>query len=198
MNTFKTLGFIMLAALSFIACQNKDKRALIAAANQTEPDSTMYVRLESHTEDSLTFTQLDSKRTRTMGYARAMREKMVFGDVTDGDTLAVVPQFKERCVLSVTNLSQLIGLWMFNDNSGGGMRLTADGAACNVGPASVSLRDWKIRNGHFILRYVQADGSDYALRTDSSRIVSLTTDKLVYTLRDSTISCNRTDEVIGQ
>lgn len=181
--------------LMLASCAGKKKYSIPPVT--VEPDSTMYVQLSSHTTDSITFVQLDSKRTRTMGYAYAREQKALIGDLNDGDTLAVMPQFSQKRIVSAINLSQLVGLWMYEKPEGCGIRLKSDGAACNVGPSSTSaLRDWRIHNGKFILTYVKPDGSDYALRKDSSEIKMLTKDKLVYTLHDSTITCSRIEDDI--
>lgn len=183
------------ALLLLASCGGKKKYSIPPVT--VEPDSTMYVLLTSHTSDSITFVQLDSKRTRTMGYAYAHEQHALIGDLNDGDTLAVMPQFSQKRIVSAVNVSQLVGLWMYENPEGCGIRLNSDGAACNIGPTSHStLRDWRIRNGKFILTYVKSDGSDYALRNDSSEIKMLTKDKLVYTLHDSVITCSRTDALI--
>ena len=158
----KKVTYLLLASLivSMVACSGKKKRVEKVEAPE-EPDSTIMVQLQKVTDDSITFLQIDAKRTRTLGYADARRSNSVHGTLAVGDTLAVVPMFKQKLALSVVNVSELTGLWMFEGNSGTGMRLNADGAACDVGSSEVTLREWKLRNGHFILVYVPADGSDY-------------------------------------
>lgn len=163
-----------------------------------EPDSTMYIVLDSHTSDSLTFTQIDSKRRRTMGYASAKERHAVYGTLTDGDTLAVVPQFRQKRILSSVNYSQLVGLWMFEGGDGNGMRLNTDGAACSVGPSEITLREWKLRNGNFILTYVKGDGSDYAEKADTSSIKVLESGRFVFTLHGKTYTCRRMGDGAGQ
>lgn len=193
----KKVTYLLLASLivSMVACSGKKKRVEKVEAPE-EPDSTIMVQLQKVTDDSITFLQIDAKRTRTLGYADARRSNSVHGTLTVGDTLAVVPMFKQKLALSVVNVSELTGLWMFEGNSGTGMRLNADGAACDVGPSEVALREWKLRNGHFILVYVPADGSDYNEKSDTSTIISLDKDHFSYTLNGNEKRCSKVKGLI--
>lgn len=190
--------FFLPVTLTLVLASCGGRRAVENKNVPEEPDSTMYVVLNSHTADSLTFTQLDSKRQRTMGYAFAKEKNTLYGTLTDGDTLAVVPQFKQKRILSSVNYSELVGLWMFEGGEGNGMRLNTDGAACNVGPAEITLRKWKLRNGNFILTYVKSDGSDYTEKADTSSIKVLESKRFVFTLRGKTYTCRRMDDETGQ
>lgn len=188
----KKIIYLLAAAMivSVAACSSKKKRVEKEEVPE-EPDSTIMVQLQKVTDDSITFTQIDAKRTRTLDYAEARRSNEVHGTLTVGDTLAVVPMFQEKRALSVVNVSELMGLWMFEGGQGTGMRLNAGGAACDVGPSEVTLREWKLRNGHFILTYVPADGSDYNERADTSTIITLDKEHFNYTLKGNEKRCTR-------
>lgn len=181
--------------LSMAACSSHKKRVAKEEIPE-EPDSTIMVQLQKVTDDSITFMQLDAQRTRTLGYAEARRNNEVHGTLTIGDTLAVVPTFKQKLALSVVNVSELMGLWMFENGQGTGMRLNAGGAACDVGPSEVTLREWKLRNGHFILTYVPADGSDYNEKADTSTIISLDKEHFSYTLKGNEKRCSKVKGLI--
>lgn len=78
------------------------------------------------------------------------------------------------------------------------MRLNTDGAACSVGPSEITLREWKLRNGNFILTYVKGDGSDYAEKADISSIKVLESGRFVFTLHGKTYTCRRMGDGAGQ
>lgn len=180
-------------AVSLASCGSK--KAETEPEMLEEPDSTMFVVLNAHTDDSITFTQIDSKRQRTMGYAYAKKQQAIHGTLTDGDTLAVVPQFKQKRILSSINYNELIGLWMYEGGEGNGMRLDKGGAASSVGNTdNITLRDWKLRNGNFILTYIKSGGSSYKELADTSNIVSLDEAKFVFTLKGKTHTCHRFDQ----
>lgn len=146
----------MTSALAMILSSCGSKQAQTKVETSEEPDSTMFVVLNAHTNDSITFTQIDSKRQRTMGYAFAQKQHAIHGTMTDGDTLAVVPQFKQKRILSSVNYNELVGLWMYESGDGNGMRLDKNGVASTVGNTdNITLREWKLRNGNFILTYTR-------------------------------------------
>ena len=101
----KKVTYLLLASLivSMVACSGKKKRVEKVEAPE-EPDSTIMVQLQKVTDDSITFLQIDAKRTRTLGYADARRSNSVHGTLAVGDTLAVVPMFKQKLALSVVNV----------------------------------------------------------------------------------------------
>lgn len=186
----KTVSFIFAAAalVALASCSGKKVRK---EKMPEPPDSTLYVRLDSLGSDTLYVTSVESRGKRRLGYLDAQRGGKVAGDLVVGDTLAVVPDFKRRALLSSVNLSRLLGLWMFEGGDGTGMRLEADGAACGIGMTEVTLREWKLRNGFFILSYVKADGSDYTEVADTSHIEKLDADEFVFTLRGKAHVCRR-------
>ena len=193
----KKLTYLLLPALALclMACSGNKKRTAQPEIPD-EPDSTIYVQLKAVTDDSLTIYQLDSKKTRKLGYIEAQHANAVHGSLTVGDTLAVMPLFKSAKARSVVNMSELVGLWMFDGNDGNGVRLSADGAASDVGPSDVTFRGWKIRNGRFILTYIKADGSDYTEMADTSTIISLSKDEFRYTLNGEEHNCTRVKKLL--
>ena len=76
------------------------------------------------------------------------------------------------------------------------MRLNTDGAACSVGPSEITLREWKLRNGNFILTYVKGDGSDYAEKADTSSIKVLESGRFVFTLHGKKMGQGRKIDTI--
>lgn len=185
----------MASALAMILSSCGSKQAQTKVETSEEPDSTMFVVLNAHTNDSITFTQIDSKRKRTMGYAFAQKQHAIHGTMTDGDTLAVVPQFKQKRILSSVNYNELVGLWMYESGDGNGMRLDKNGVASTVGNTdNITLREWKLRNGNFILTYIKSEGESYQELADTSTIVSLEDSKFVFTLKGKTHTCYRFDQ----
>lgn len=161
------------------------------------PDSTMYVRLDSLSGDSLYVTSVESNGHRRWAYASAQQDGKIIGGLVTGDTIAIVPSFQTREILSSVNISKLIGLWMFEGRDGEGMRLEDDGAACGIGLSDVTLREWRLRNGSFILTYVKADGSDYHEIADTSHVEKLDDNEFVFTLNGTKYTCRRNSGLIN-
>lgn len=184
---------MLCAVAGLMACTGgKDSKSEII--RDTVPDSTMYVVLDAHTADSLFVTNVETKGHRTFAHKAAVDGGKVYGSLTDGDTLAVVPDFHKRSALSVVNVSELVGLWFYENGGGNGLRLAYDGVACAVGESDgVTLTTWKVKNGAFILYYVKSDGSDYTERSDTSAIRRLDDTHFVFTLRGKSYTCVRAD-----
>lgn len=192
----KKLTYLLLPLLAVCLMGCSKKKRMATAEIPEEPDSTIYAQLKAVTDDSITIYQLDSKSTRKLGYIDAQHANAVHGSLTVGDTLAVMPLFKSAKARSVVNMSELVGLWMFDGNNGTGLRLSSDGAASDVGPSDVTFRGWKIRNGRFILTYIKADGSDYTEMADTSTIISLSKDEFRYTLKGQEHNCTRVKKLL--
>lgn len=199
----KVLKILPLAALIgdlFLvdACEDK-KKGFSRELVEPETDSTMYVRLDAHTDDSIRVTPLDGGHARTFGIAEARLNNTIHGTLTDGDTLAVIPRFADRRIASAVNCTEIAGLWLYDDGSGNGMRLKSNGTAGSVGDAGrYALRSWKIHNGAFLLTYILADGTDYRETADTAHIELLSADTFTFTLADSTVCCHRVEGVINR
>lgn len=190
LKVMKCKIIMMLGLLVATAACTGGKDGGSETMRDTVPDSTMYVVLDNLTPDSLFVTLVETSGHRTFSHKAAAAGGKVHGSLTVGDTLALVPDFKQRSALSVVNVSELTGLWFYENASGSGLLLGRDGAACAVGETDgATLTTWKVKNGAFILYYVRSDGSDYTERADTSAIRRLDNGHLVFTLRGKAYNC---------
>ena len=183
--TKKTLsiGLAMTLALLCVACGPKKRSAEDAAHKAAiTADTTLYVRVDRLADDSAAVTALENSRRFTFAIKQAQQSGKLLGDAREGDTLAVMPDFKQRIILQGVNINRLTGLWMLENGKGSGMRLAKDGGAFTIGEQGVTLRNWRVLNGKLLLSYIKSDGSDYKERTDTSHIERVTDGELVMTL----------------
>lgn len=191
----KYTQILVIATLCLISalasCGGGKKTSKSEAYVDTVPDSTLRVMLNKHTEDSLFVTDIETNGKHRFSYAQARLNGQIMGSLTDGDTLAIMPDFKQRTIRSSVNLSQLIGLWLYGQNQDG-FRLNPDGGAFAIGNQGEDvLRSWKVKNGLFILTYVKANGSDYTERGDTSTIVRLEDNSFTFVFDGKEHTCRK-------
>lgn len=165
------------------------------------PDSTMYVRLDAVEGDTIKATLLEDGTSLVFSYANARQANAVHGQLTVGDSLAIMADIKTRSLRSVINVSEMKGLWMIQGTAGDGMRLEPDGRAVSVGNKNLSLSRWKIKNGMLILSYLDAQTDDennvhFNTIPDTSEIVSLTKDSLHINVNGTLYICVRQTELM--
>lgn len=164
-----------LACVGMVSCGNSHKRTAEDAARKaaTVKDTTLYARIDSHTGDSLYVTAIADGRKYAFEYADAMHKGHMAGEPNDGDTIATMPDFKQRKALSAINTTQLQGLWMDERDKSVGMRLTADGGAFSIGGGKEMLRAWHITNGKIMLTYVGSPENNTTEKSEAASIAQL-------------------------
>ena len=165
----------VLACAAIASCGNSHKRTAEDAARKATvlKDTTLYARIDRHSEDTLYVTAIADGRRHALGYTEAMHKGHVAGELLDGDTIAAMPDFKQHKTKSAINTSQLKGLWMDESDRTTGMRLTADGGAYSIGADKETLRSWRIANGRIMLKYVSSPESDTVEKSEEATITSL-------------------------
>lgn len=177
------ISMVVLAVACLAACSPKKRTEADAARKAAVTvDTTLYVRVDRLGADSAHVTALENSRRFTFGYKEAAQAGKLVGEVREGDTIAIMPDFKRHAVRQGVNVSMLTGLWMLEGGDGSGMRLLADGGAYTVGTNGVTLKSWRVLNGQMLVSYIMDDGSSYAELTDTSRIEVLEKDRLVMLL----------------
>lgn len=165
----------VLASAALLSCGNSHKRTAEDAARKATvvKDTTLYARIDRHSEDTLYVTAVADGRRHSLGYAEARHSGHMAGEPLDGDTVAAMPDFKQHKMKSVINISQLKGLWMDELDRTSGMRLAAGGGAYSIGAGKETLRSWQIANGRIILTYVGSPESNAAETTEEANITCL-------------------------
>ncbi len=188
----KYYSIVVLIAIILAVCScNSNKRTKEDAMRKSNVvrDSTIYVQLNACDSDSVSVYDYRVKCKYRFAYKDARWNGNVSGSLTVGDTLAIVPSFKNKTVRYSVNLSELMGLWFFNNNSEG-IRLTIDGGASSVNSSKYTMRSWDLYNGKFIFKYIPSDGSTYKEISDTSKIELLNRKNFKFTFMKQPVTCN--------
>lgn len=180
---FKQIMLASAVVVAMVACNGSaPKRTDADAARKAKADpkdSTMYVALDAVEGDSVYVTNSETGRRLAFSVKKAGQAGENHGEFNVGDKLALMVDLHGKTVSSSINVSELQGLWLLCDKSGNGIRLDDDGSASNVGElGDITLRSWRVMNGHLIISHVKSDGSDYEEKEEKAGIVLLTPDRL--------------------
>ncbi len=198
MKFFKTLICIMLT-LHLAGCKN-DRRPSFQRtaadasrkAKHAPNDSTMFVILDKFDKDSVWTTNRETGRKNAFSIAAVNSSRHAYGSLTRRDTYAVMADIRTKSISRLINITELTGLWMFDDHSGNGIRIDSTGTASNVGIMDdITLRSWHIHNGQLVFSHVKNDGTDYEETTTTVSIASLTTERFVFTIGKQLYECYR-------
>lgn len=195
-KTYVLWGLLALVALSSCSPRKRSAEDSERRARPEVADTTLFARLDAVTGDSLSLTQVGHDRRLSLSVAECRDKGHLAGDLTTGDTLAIIARQQEKKVLSAVNVTQVAGLWFIDGKGGNGLRLTSDGAASWIGDEDVTLRSWRIGNGKFILNYIKADGSDYREIPDTAEIQQLDSEHLTVVFKDKTLQLTRSKGLI--
>ena len=197
----KYLKLILMYALvlTLSCCNNTDKTELKRTdadasrkAEKTPNDSTLLVVLESVKGDSAIVVNSETQRKYTLSVSALIRDGENRGSLTNNNTLAVMADLKKKEIYRSINLTEFVGLWLFSDKSGNGLRFDENGSASNIGQVDdITLRTWRIKNGRLMLSYVQSDGSDYTEKEEKASIVMLSIDQLIILFRGNQYICSK-------
>ena len=182
---------ILIFIAMMVSCGNKKTYTGKTISDvRVETDTTIYARLDAVFGDtSIAVSNIKDNRRDTFDIRDAKFSKKIFGNINLGDTLAIMPLYKNNSIKSAYNLNEMTGLWLMKD--GNGINLTIDGMAVNVGvfDDEISLRHWMIHNGMLFITYVLMDGSDYTERIDTSDITNLTYESLRLNINGKVYDC---------
>lgn len=187
---------VALTAMVLAGCSQKRSNDAARRKAATIKDPTVYARIESTGNDSISVALLADSSLITVGVANAAEHKAIAGELTRGDTLAMVLDDGGRSMVAGVNVSQLVGLWLCDDGSGNGLRLAPDGAASSVGTGKLTLRTWRISNGRLVLTYIMPDGTDYTEKPARTRIVLLASDSLRIEVNDTVMGYTRSSGLL--
>ena len=161
-------------------------------AEKTPNDSTLLVVLESVKGDSAIVVNSETQRKYTLSVSELIRDGGYSGSLTNKNILAVMADLKTKAIYRSINLTEFVGLWLFSDKSGNGLRFDENGSASNIGQVDdITLRTWRIKNGRLMLSYVQSDGSDYTEKEEKASIVMLSIDQLIILFRGNQYICSK-------
>lgn len=170
---------MVVAALCVVSCgytPKKTTKPAYSSAVLISMDTTMYVVLNNTEGNILDVTTLETAEVLQLDATKATEQELIRGELTVGDTLAVTFDRDNNVLNSCVNVSELVGLWLFED--GNGVRLNADGTVQTIGDIGAGARSWCIHNGKFVLSYYLVDGEDHILRADTTGILALDDDEL--------------------
>ena len=197
----KYLKLILMYALvlTLSCCNNTSKTELKRSdadasrkAEKTPNDSTLLVVLESVKGDSAIVVNSETQRKYTLSVSELIRDGGYSGSLTNKNILAVMADLKTKAIYRSINLTEFVGLWLFSDKSGNGLRFDENGSASNIGQVDdITLRTWRIKNGRLMLSYVQSDGSDYTEKEEKASIVMLSIDQLIILFRGNQYICSK-------
>lgn len=162
-------------------------------------DSSIIVKLDNVDGNSITVTIKKTGENRTYKYDKAMNEGNVKGSLTKGDVLSIYPDTKSKEVRSVINISELVGQWFYDMKQHRGFKIGFDGAISSINMQDISFRDWFVKNGHFIIHYVdmqQRADSIQQYWVDHSEILDLNKNQLKIIFRGSVFQCRHEAGVI--
>lgn len=172
-----------LALLLCVGCNQYQSKKTSAPAKLSEvilsADTTMYVVLESSTSNTIDVTLLETGEPLQLNYSSEEDDATpIRGELNDGDTLAITIDSRTSTLVNCVNISELVGLWMFEDLENVGLKLNTDGTAQPIGDVPVSVHSWFIHNGKLVLTYIPADGSDYTPKADTTGVLTLDGEQL--------------------
>lgn len=164
-----------------------------------EADSSIVGTLDAIDGDNITIKKERSDERLTFDYSPARNSGRVIGDLRKGDRYALTTDASGQSAATILNITQLSGLWLFDKDGERGVTFTAAGSLSSVNPEKYSYRSWKPYNGRLILYYIDVEtvtknSRDYL--SDTTDVVTLTDDNLVYLFRGDAISCHRQKEAI--
>lgn len=164
-----------------------------------EADTSFIGTITAIDGDNITLTKERSEERLTFDCSSARNAGHILGDLRQGDRYAITTTASGHGASNILNITQLSGVWFNDTDSERGLRLTASGDLSSINPEKYAFRKWKPYNGRLILYYigietVAKDSRDFL--ADTTDIVTLTDDILVYRFLGETISCHRQKEAI--
>ena len=201
LHLLSLLSALLLVSL-FSACNGK--KGPFGGNNSEEnvvvvPDTSIYARLVEFDNDSLLFISENGVERITCAYHEASTNGQIFGSLTEGNLFSIQLSPGTHDARHLVNLSQLSGQWFYDDENGRGFELNIDGHLSPINNGELSFRKWKIYNGHLIFYYTDEQTvarSESTFLNDTTDILELPPEDLVFNLLGETYHCQRKHEAI--
>lgn len=174
--------------------EERSVREIAESITIVQPDTSVRATLETIGRDSLHFTPEHGDDAIALTYDAARSEGQIFGTLHEGDRYALLIDPSRQDILRIYNITQLSGQWFYNVEEGRGFTFTTAGALSSINPDDVCLKKWKFHNGHIIIYYVGLQDvvhNSREYKSDTTDILALSPDTLVFNLRGRTLRCTR-------
>ncbi|MBQ9363227.1 MAG: hypothetical protein IJT97_07395 [Bacteroidaceae bacterium] len=159
-------------------------------------DEAQLVVLQEIDGDSIIVCMLDNELEHPQAYSfsEAEADLQIKGTLTEGDTLSIFPDSKNRKVKICINVSELRGKWYYDMQQHRGMAFETTGGLSSINTDKISFREWKLLNGKLYLYYVdmqQEATSKKEYEVEEAEIMNLTAEELQLNFLDSIYTCQR-------
>lgn len=160
----KTVLALMAVATIMIGCKNVEKRVPFEEVNVDYilKDSTIYGFCGQRSDASILELITDAGDTLLINVEAARDQKLVLGEYTTGDEMAVVPNVDSTAAVMVVNRSTLYGNWVMpnpiDGSSETGISLQKGGTAEGIDQTTIVYRSWRLFNGQLKILADRDDG----------------------------------------
>lgn len=196
----KVLPTTCILACLCSACNSRKSPAIdVMSHTVVAPDTSIYARLAHHNTDSLVFMTEDGSNRIACAYSEAATNGQIYGSLSEGDLFSLLLSPGTRNARHIVNLTNISGQWFYDGENGRGFELGIDGQLSPINNGKLAFRKWKIYNGHLIFYYTDeqtvAKGEE-KFSNDTTDIMELSPEKLVFTFLGKTYHCQRQHESI--
>lgn len=199
-NMTRPLLFTTGCALSLFLCscdgqkRGRSVEEITSSLHIVQPDTSVIGTLKAITHDTLTFISELRDESFSCAFNVAQDQSNIYGSLTEENRYAVLIDPDEKEALKIFNLTELSGQWFYDDDPESGLTFTAAGALNSINTHDVSFRKWKIYNGHIIIFYTDIEEitkDSRQCKSDTTELVSLSSDALSFRFLGKTRSCHR-------
>ncbi len=201
MNTHcKVLTTILISSLLVLcSCSGgkKDSKTEPTAEELDEvQDEAQLVVLQEIDGDSIIVRLCDNEleHPKAYSFSEAEADLQIKGSLTEGDTLSIFPDSKNRKVKICINVSELRGKWYYDMQQHRGFAFEMTGGLSSINTERISFREWKLLNGKLYLYYVdmQQEATDkLEYEVGEAEILNLTAEEFQLNFLDSVYTCQR-------
>jgi hypothetical protein len=196
----KVLTTILISSLLVLcSCSGGKKDSKInPTAEELEEiqDEAQLVVLQEIDGDSIIVQLCDNEleHPKAYSFSEAEADLQIKGSLTEGDTLSIFPDSKNRKVKICINVSELHGKWYYDMQQHRGMAFETTGGLTSINTDKICFREWKLLNGKLYLYYVnlQQESSDkQEYEVEEAEILNLSAEELQLNFLDSIYTCQR-------
>lgn len=163
-NMKKTVLALMAAAAFVMGCGSGEKRVPFEEVNVDYilKDSTIYGFCGQKSDANVLQLITDSGDTLMINVSSARDGKMVLGEYTEGNEMAVVTNADSTAAVMTINMTTLLGDWVMQNPIDGssemGIRLQKGGTAESINQSSLVYKSWRLFNGQLQVQTDREDG----------------------------------------